>query len=63
MASLSNFPMFKTAQVPHAVIQKDSESFLPQTLQDVYSWTSQNYRLTNPYNLFLKYAVPFGLFS
>lgn len=46
--------LFSVSLVPHLVIQKDGESFLPETLHDAYSWTSQNYHFTNPYNLFLK---------
>jgi hypothetical protein len=46
--------LFSVSLVPHDAIRKDDESYLPEALEDAYAWTSQNYRLTNPYNLFLK---------
>lgn len=48
--------LFVVSLVPHAAMQKDVESYVPEKLQDIYSWTSQNYHFVNPYNLYLKSA-------
>lgn len=47
--------VFFISLVPHLGVDAQLKSSLPQALQDVQSWTANNYRLTSPYFFHRRY--------
>lgn len=50
--SLVAFSVFAVSLVPYTSPKKEIQSYLPEQLQDIHSWTLKNYHLPSPYGFF-----------